>query len=53
MLIINAMDLVALGLGAVGLAAFCIVFLFDRVVHAMKERQQKRIDEAFEESDDK
>lgn len=49
MIVIDAMDLAILAIGAVLLGICGIVILIDRVVCAVHKWQQRRIDEAYKE----
>ena len=49
MIVFNGMDLIILAIGAVLLVICGIILVIDRIAHAVKKRQQKRIDEAFQE----
>ena len=52
MIVIDAKDLVVLGVGAVLLVICGIVIVIDRIACAVKKRQQKRIDKAYKEADE-
>ena len=49
MIVFNGMDLIGLAIMAVLLVICGVILVIDRIVYAMKKRQQKRIDEAFKE----
>ena len=49
MIVIDWMDLIFLAIFAVFLVICGIGFVIDRIVHTIKKRQQKRIDNAFRE----
>ena len=56
MIVVNAKDLVALGIFAIALVVCIIVFVVvviaQSISRAVKKRQQKRIDDAFREDDE-
>ena len=51
MIIINAMDIVAIVLLGIGLALVAVAFVVDKIACWVKKGQQKRIDEAFKEEE--
>ena len=48
MIVFNGMDLIILAIGAVLLVVCGIILVIDRIACAVKKRQQKRIDKAFD-----
>lgn len=52
MIVFNGLELIGLAI-MLGLLAICgIILVIDRIACAVKRRQQKRIDEAYNEADD-
>lgn len=52
MIVFNGMDLIGLAVMLVLLVICGIIFVIDRIVYAVKKRQQKRIDDAFKEEEE-
>jgi len=49
MIVFNGLDLIGLAIMAALLVICGIILVIDRIAYAVKKRQQKRIDEAFQE----
>ena len=49
MFVFDLSDIICVVLLAVGIILFFVAFIIDRISCAIKKRQQKRIDNAFEE----
>lgn len=51
MIVFNGMDLIGLAVMLVLLVICGIILAIDRIVYAVKKRQQKRINDAFKEEE--
>ena len=49
--IVDIKDIIALVLFGCGAALFVVAFVVDRIVCAVKKRQQRRIDEAYKDGE--
>jgi cell division protein FtsW (lipid II flippase) len=53
MIVFNGMDLIWLAIMAVLLVICGIILIIERIAYAMKKRQQKRINDAFKQEDER